>query len=270
MTNKIVATASKKRRADNDAQSADISMYDTDSEGNYSTTNLLNDNLNAQLHNIEDKLDLRITAAMATMTKSITALVERLTNKQSLPVNTTENQPSTSAAALNTNILVPQDTLINLESELDIQPQPKPILKPSTKRARSKSPNVNMSYAAALARSAKLADTIRNIKLIGDPDVCAATMAELQKQTRISINIPGIKIRGDFNLTVKCDTSVDAAIVEQTFATKFGLRMEINTVKKTLPQVKITGVLLDKMSDEQLIECKRQRNHWLRDNNYNR
>lgn len=56
----------KKRRAEGDAQTTDVPMSDGDSEGNFSTANLLNDNLNAQLqqhhHNITEDTRIELQA----------------------------------------------------------------------------------------------------------------------------------------------------------------------------------------------------------------
>lgn len=95
-------------------------------------------------------------------------------------------------------------------------------------------------------------------------------MAALQRiYACINNKIKAIKSKGQFNLTIKCDTPDEADTIEKTLAEKYGQQIEINDVQKIIPQVKITGVLCEETIDHQvLIATIKQQNHWLRESDF--
>lgn len=242
-----------------------IDTSDTDTEGNFSAINKITDNLHYTVDGIRKEMSVQFQQAITIMTEKFVELIERNNN---ILRNEIMNMPSTSAVARQQNKPVVNDLLLDTfptiqapAAHLNFPPPLQPIApvqipRPQPRqRQQQVQPKIKATFAAVLTRSKEKPESIRNVRTTGTDEQRAETMAELQRENACMNNkIKAIKSKGNFNLTIKCDTPECD-----------GPKIEINEVQKIKPQVKITGVLCNEAIDHnELIQSIKTQNHWLR------
>lgn len=277
---------SKKRR-NTDMNATIMDTSDTDAtDDNYDEYKKLSAKLHLTVDNIKKELGAQFQLAIATLTEKFIEMIER--NNNTLR-NELFNQPSTSAAAKQQDLLMdsfPQlpvkQTNFNLPQPLipaDQYNLPVPtqqIQNPNRTRSQSRprqltqQPKINATFAAVLTRSKEKPESIRNIRTTGSDEERALTIAALQRETACITNrIKSIKSKGNYNMTIKCDSPDEAEKIEKTLIEKYGEKIEVNEVRKIKPQIKITGVLCDENIDhDELIQSIRLQNYWLRESEF--
>lgn len=120
------------------------------------------------------------------------------------------------------------------------------------------------SYAAALAKSITPPEAIRNITIVGTETECDKVAALLRKDNLVAnLGVTSIKNKGQYNFTVKCVTPADALKVEDELKKKYRESIEIKPVVASKPQIKITRIYINNLTNEELILQLREQNHWL-------
>lgn len=135
-----------------------------------------------------------------------------------------------------------------------------------TKKNAVKSP---LTYAEALSLSTTPAEAIRNINIVGDEDSCQQTLAKLQKDTACAaIPITAIKMKGKYNLTIKCNSPDAAAEAETTLKSTYGPAIQIKGVAQQSPQIKIVRIFGDFPLKDDIKQQLIEQNSWLGESNF--
>lgn len=152
--------------------------------------------------------------------------------------------------------------------ETVIEPSSKKV-KFSRSRPRSSSntgQKTKISYAAALAHSSTPIDAIRNLEIIGVTDnEKDAVLSQLRSDDICKdMGVTAIKDKGNYHITLKCDSSETARKIEDTLRKKYRTALSIKQVHHISPKIKITKIYGKLPTDQDIITQLQNQNHWLK------
>lgn len=126
-----------------------------------------------------------------------------------------------------------------------------------------------LSYAQALAASKFPTQSIRNIRIMGEPDEANATAQALKKDRQFTANnIRDVSFKSPHNLTVKCKSADDAIKLEAELQAKYGDSVEISSPKEVAPMIKVTNITIDVTDNNELMKYIRESNYWTEELNF--
>lgn len=111
-----------------------------------------------------------------------------------------------------------------------------------------------MSFAEALSKATLKPQCIRNINIMGDKEQTNRVYQQLRKDDMLA-DIPSasIKTKGPANITLKCTSAENADIIAKKLNDEYGEAINIKTVQKQKPMIKVPKLFTDETSKELIL-----------------
>lgn len=107
-------------------------------------------------------------------------------------------------------------------------------------------PKKQVTFAQALTEANALATSTRNLKILGDPQQCAAISNRLRSDPEFKkVHFSNDIAKGPGGLTVTCTTNADAIKLDELLTNKYAADVTSKKMDLRLPQIKLTGFPAD-------------------------